>query len=520
MIVDSQGAPTPEVPAARMMLKRARWATKTFAQYDTAMVTQIVQAVAEAAGAEAQRYAHWAVEETGFGVAEHKVIKNLACSTGLLDEYRGLDLATPQVDSSKKIVRVPRPAGVVLALTPSTNPVASIYFKAILALMGRNAVVFSPHPMAKKCCFDAAMMLADAAHAAGAPDGVIQCVEEPSIPLIDALMTDQETDVIVCTGGSAVVRAAYSSGNPALGVGPGNVPAFVDASADIDLAAKTIVESKSFDNSILCTNESAVIVVQSVADELARSMERHGAYFLSGEERDLIRERLFPGGRFDTSTVGVAASKLAADVGLRVGDRTRILVAPIEMVVNEEPLAHEKLTPVLGFVRVPNANQGMTAARELVRIGGMGHSAAIHTANAQQVVDYANLVEVNRVSVNVGNSTGSSGIDTHLAPTMTIGTGFFGRSSLSRNLEPTDLVQWTSAAYSTDDAVAMPEMRGLLPSKSSSTHAMAGSTEARRPTPPAPSKPLRVPAGGSELTDQLRRLIVEELQAFISEGTR
>jgi len=162
----------------------------------------------------------------------------------------------------------------------------------------------------------------------------------------------------------------------------------------------------------------------------------------------------------------------------------------------------------------------MTAARELVRIGGMGHSAAIHTANAQQVVDYANLVEVNRVSVNVGNSTGSSGIDTHLAPTMTIGTGFFGRSSLSRNLEPTDLVQWTSAAYSTDDAVAMPEMRGLLPSKSSSTHAMAGSTEARRPTPPAPSKPLRVPAGGSELTDQLRRLIVEELQAFISEGTR
>ncbi|CAN5796322.1 aldehyde dehydrogenase family protein [soil metagenome] len=501
------------------MLKRARWATNTFAQYDSAMVAEVVRAVADAARAAAERYAHWAVEETGFGVADHKVIKNIACSTGLLEQYGDLDLATPHVDASRKLVRVPRPAGVILALTPSTNPVASIYFKAILALMGRNAVVFSPHPLAKKCCFDAAMMLADAAHAAGAPDGVIQCVEEPSIPLIDALMADQETDVIVATGGSPVVRAAYRSGTPALGVGPGNVPAFVDASADIDLAAKSIVESKSFDNSVLCTNESAVIVVQSVAKDLTRSMERHGAYFLSSDERDLIREHLFPGGRFNTSTIGVAAAKLAADVGLRVGDPTRVLVAPFEMVVNEEPLAHEKLTPVLGFVQVPNAHQGMTAARELVRIGGMGHSAAIHTGDAQQVVDYASLVEVNRISVNVGNSKGSSGIDTHLAPTMTIGTGFFGRSSLNRNLEPTDLVQWTSAAYSRDDAVVMPELRGIRPSRRSSARATSGSAAALQPTRSTSASSMRGAVAGSELTDELRRLIVEELQAFVNGRT-
>jgi len=503
-----------------MMLKRARWATQTFAHYDAAKVNRIVQSVEEVARVEAQRYAQWAVEETGFGVVEHKVLKNLACSTGLLAEYEGLDLATPRVDSSKKIIRVPRPAGVILALTPSTNPVASIYFKAILALVGRNAVVFSPHPLAKKCCYDAAMRLADAAHAAGAPDGVIQCVEEPSIPLIDALMTDQETDVIVATGGSAVVRAAYRSGNPALGVGPGNVPAFVDASADIDLAAKSIVESKSFDNSLLCTNESAVIVVQSVADDLTRSMERHGAYFLSPDERDLIRELLFPAGRFDTSTVGLSAAKLAADIGLRVGDRTKVLVAPFDIVVNEEPLAHEKLTPVLGFVRVPNAKQGMTAARELVRIGGMGHSAAIHTNDGQQVVDFAKLVEVNRVSVNVGNSLGSAGIDTHLAPTMTIGTGFFGRSSLSRNLEPSDLVQWTAAAYSTDVTVSMPDMRGVLPTETSRSHAVPAATEYNSTSPPTHSTPSSIPVGANELTEQLRRIVVEELQAFISEGTK
>ena len=221
------------VPRARAMLQRAEWAARAFARYDKPAVDAIVRAAAEAGAAKAREYAEWAVRETGFGVAEHKVLKNIACSTGIADFYAGHDYVTPRIDAEARIVEVPRPAGVVLALTPSTNPVATVFFKCLLALMTRSVVVVSPHPLAKEVCADAARTLAGAAVRAGAPDGVIQVVDEPSVPLIDALMTDERTSVIVATGGVPVVRAAYSSGTPAIGVGPGNVPVLVDATADL-----------------------------------------------------------------------------------------------------------------------------------------------------------------------------------------------------------------------------------------------------------------------------------------------
>ncbi|MBA2768377.1 MAG: aldehyde dehydrogenase family protein, partial [Sporichthyaceae bacterium] len=272
------------VPRARQMLERAKWAARSFATYDQASVLRIAQAVAEVAEEKAQHYAEWAVRETGFGVVEHKVVKNRLCSRGILEAYRDHDFVTPSVVPERKLVEVPRPAGVVLALTPSTNPVATVYVKTLLCLLTRNAVVISPHPFAKECCADAARVLGAAAVAAGAPDGVIQVVEEPSIPLIDALMTDERTDVILATGGVPVVRAAYSSGNPAIGVGPGNVPVLVDATADLRRAAEKLVESKAFDNSVLCTNESVLIVEESVAERLLREMARQGGYVLRDDE--------------------------------------------------------------------------------------------------------------------------------------------------------------------------------------------------------------------------------------------
>src|SRR5689334_21042022 len=268
------------VPRARMMLQRAHWAATAFAGYDYERTHRIVEAVAEEAYRNAQRYAEWAVKETGMGVVEHKRRKNEACSKGLLEWYGGRDYVSARIDPEAKIVEVPRPAGVVLALTPSTNPVATVYFKVLLSLMTRNAVVVSPHPMAKRVCADAARALGAAAEAAGAPAGVVQVVTEPTIPLIDALMTDPRTSVIVATGGNAVVRAAYRSGNPALGVGPGNVPVLVDATADLRAAAQRIVDSKAFDNSCLCTNESVVIVEDRVADAFARALRSAGAYLL------------------------------------------------------------------------------------------------------------------------------------------------------------------------------------------------------------------------------------------------
>jgi acetaldehyde dehydrogenase / alcohol dehydrogenase len=507
------------VPRARQMLERARWAAGAFATYDAAAVLRIAEAVAAAAEEKAEFYAEWAVRETGFGVVEHKTLKNRLCSRGILDAYREHDYVTPRVDAARKMVEVPRPAGVVLALTPSTNPVSTVYVKVLLALLTRNAVVVSPHPYAKECCADAARTLGDAAVAAGAPDGVVQVVEEPSVPLIDALMTDERTDVILATGGVPVVRAAYSSGNPAIGVGPGNVPVLVDATADLRRAAQKLVDSKAFDNSVLCTNESVLVVEEEVADRLLREMARHGAHLLADDDRDRVRDAVFPGGRFDTSLVGKDAVTIAAHAGVRVPARTRVLVAPFDLAVAEEPLAHEKLCPVLGLVRVPSARRGIRVATAVLRIGGAGHSAVIHSNDPRTVMDFAAAVQVLRVTVNEGGSTGSAGFGTHLAPTMTIGTGYVGRSSLGENLEPKHLVDWTRVAYSVDASEVLPAYDGMVPWQAPEGPVPAYPVASNLSTPGLVAVPARTapaPAGEvAELREELRRLIVEELTTLI-----
>lgn len=507
----------PGVPRARQMLERGRWASQAFGRYDQATVMRIAEAVARVAEERSQHYAEWAVRETGFGVVEHKVVKNKLCSRGIVDAYRDHDYVTPRIDPDRKLVEVPRPAGVILALTPSTNPVSTVYFKILLALLTRNALVLSPHPFAKECCADAARALGAAAVAAGAPDGVVQVVEEPSIPLIDALMTDVRTDVILATGGVPVVRAAYSSGNPAIGVGPGNVPVLVDSTADLKRVADKLVTSKAFDNSLLCTNESVLIVEEAVADRLLREMERQGAYLLKPDERDRVRDTVFPGGRFDTSLVGKDAADIAAKAGVRVPGRTRILLAPFDLVVDEESLAHEKLLPVLGVVRVSSARRGIRTAAAVLRIGGAGHSAVIHSNDPATVMAYAAAVNVLRVTVNEGGSGGSAGFGTHLAPSMTIGTGFVGRSSLGENLEPKHLVNWTRLAYSTDPAQVLPSYAGLVPWQKPLTAVPPYPVASNLAAPPVVAVPSVMAPGSevSELREELRRLIIEELTTII-----
>lgn len=492
------------VARARMMLQRAHWAATAFATYDRDRVMRICEAVAEVAYENAQRYAEWAVRETGFGVVEHKRLKNEACSRGILDLYRDHDYIGTRIDHERKIVNVPRPAGVIFALTPSTNPVATVYFKVLLSLMTRNAVLVSPHPLAKECCADAVRLLSDAAVAGGAPDGCIQVIEEPTIPLIEALMEDVTTDVIVATGGVAVVRAAYHSGNPAIGVGPGNVPLLVDATADLARAARCIADSKSFDNSILCTNESVLIAEERIADALERELGKHGVHLCSPEQRDKVRDAVFPDGKLNIELIGKDAASLAAQAGIRVPPQTRVLLAPFELVVPEEPLAREKIFPVLGYVRVPDARRGIEAACSMLRIGGAGHSAVIHSSDPTTILAYSAAVRVLRVTVNAGGSTGSAGLDTNLALSMTIGTGFFGRSSLGQNLEPGDLVNWTKIAYASDPAVPFGSYEGLAP---------WSAVPERVPT-------LLPPAGEADgdsdaLREEIRRLLLEELRQLV-----
>ena len=482
---------------ARTMLARARWAATAFATFDAERTRAIVEAVADVAYQNAERYAVEAVEETGMGVPEHKRRKNEACSRGIAERYDVTDYVDARIDAEARIVSVPKPAGVVLALTPSTNPISTVYFKVLLALMTRNAVVVSPHTMARKVCVDAVHTLAQAAVAAGAPDGCLQIVEEPTIPLIETLMADTGVDVIVATGGSAVVRAAYRSGNPSLGVGPGNVPALVDATADVSRAAECLAESKAFDNSILCTNESVAIVEERVADALVREFERQGAHVLSEEEAQRARATFYPEGHIDTAFAGKDAAALAAAADIKVPPGTRVLVAPFPLIVPEEPLALEKLFPLLGLVRVPDAGRGIEAARALLRIGGAGHSAVIHSRDPRTILAYGAAVRVLRVAVNAPGSTGSSGLGTNLAPTMTVGTGFFGRSSLTENLQPQHLMQWTRLAYDVSEPFG--DFTGLEP-------------WSVRPDP----APVAAPRTGSEVSrEELRTMIVDELRTLV-----
>lgn len=489
-----------------MLLERSRWAAGAFATFDREHTMAVALAVAEAAAARARHYADWAVRETGFGVAEHKAIKNRITSTGFYEHYRDRDFVGKRIRAEDKIVEIPRPAGVVFALIPSTNPISTVNFKVMSALMTRNAIVISPHPAARECSVDAIDHLAEVAADAGAPDGTIQVVRQPILPLIDRLMRSDKVDVILATGGTAMVRGAYSSGNPAIGVGPGNAPAFVDASADLGKAAKNIVDSKSFDNSILCTNESVVIAENAIADRLLRHMAREGAYLCSAEERDRLRDYLFHDKGFNVESIGKPATWIAEKVGIRVLPSTRVLLVPIERIASDERLSHEKLCPVLGFYRAQDSGQGIAMSRTMLRIIGSGHSAAIHSRDPATIMAFAASVRALRVVVNSPCSQGAAGFGTNLAPSFTIGTGYFGRSSVGDNVGPEHLINWTRIAYNTDPAEVFGDFTGLEP--------WSHLDPAAR-TVPAEAAPAGVDL--AEARDEIRRIVLEELQQLLAE---
>ena len=369
-LVDISHTPVAMRARAEMMLDRARWASQIFQRYDRETTLRIAGAAARVAHAKAGEYAEWAVRETGFGVVEHKRLKNEMSSTALVDHYRDWNFVDPSYDETTGVVRIPKPAGVVFALVPSTNPIATVYFKVLCALMTRNAIVISPHPAARDCCVDAVGALAEAAAEAGAPDGAVQVLEEISLPLVDEFMKSDRTDVILATGGVPMVRAAYASSNPAIGVGPGNAPVYVDESADPKSAAGHIVESKSFDNSVLCTNESVLITVESVASSLRRELTRAGAHLCDEAQTEALRRYLFHDRGFNVEALGRDAAWIAEQAGFRARARARILVTPIRLVGVGEELSREKLCPVLGISRRARSRAGADAGARAAAIRG------------------------------------------------------------------------------------------------------------------------------------------------------
>jgi acyl-CoA reductase-like NAD-dependent aldehyde dehydrogenase len=500
--------PDESIASGFMKLGRAEWAAQEISKFDRATVNRIATAVAQVAHDNAGFYAEWAVRETGYGVVEHKQLKNELVAFPLLDYYRDTDLVTPRIDHEKKIVEIPKPAGIVLALTPATNPISTVYFKVLLAILSRNAIVISPHPAAKLCSNDAAAKLEAAATAAGAPPGLIQCIEQPTVPLVNELMKSPKVAVILATGGGAMVRAAYSSGTPALGVGPGNAPVYVDSSADLHQAAKMIVDSKSFDNSVLCTNESVLLTLDRDRQRFERELRAASAYLCSAEEVVRLRDYLFPGGNLNLAAIGKSAAWIAREAGIRVVTSAKILVAPVEQIGIGEPLTKEKLCPVLAMHSVDTFERGLRAAQMVLRLGGAGHSAAFHGEDSERALAFASGLNVYRVVVNAPCSQGAAGFATHLPPTFTIGTGYFGKSSLGENAGPQHLVHWTRLAYRKDAALSSDAFR----SESLNGHLM-GSARAPANRETSALSPAVTASPSSDIDrETLRQLISQELR--------
>ncbi|NMM43634.1 aldehyde dehydrogenase family protein [Rhodospirillaceae bacterium KN72] len=520
--MDISASPVALKAKAELVLDRGRWASQVFQRYDRDRTMEIARHVAQVAHAKAKEYGEWAVKETGFGVAAHKALKNELSSIPLVDFYSDWNFVDPRLDERTGVVEIPKPAGVVFALAPSTNPIATIYFKVLASLMTRNAVVISPHPAALECCVDATKTLAAAAEEAGAPEGIVQVVEQVSLPLVDEFMKSPKTDVILATGGTPMVRAAYSSSNPAIGVGPGNAPVFVDATADVKDAARHIVDSKSFDNSVLCTNESVLITLSDVASKLERELSNAGAHLCREEEVEALRRYLFHARGFNVESLGRDAVWIADQAGFKVPKNTRILVAKISQIGAGEVLSKEKLCPVLGYFVASSVDQAIMQARALLRFSGAGHSAAIHSNDPQTVTDYAAAVESYRVVVNAPCSQGAAGFATNLSPSFTIGTGFFGRSSVGENIGPQHLVNWTRIAWHKDSgpldrsAIGRLQHRGPLPvAPSDGVPGQGVGTPPIAPFRPQPSSRPGGSGGQDGLRDEIRQIIAEELRGLL-----
>mgnify|MGYP006277921329 CR=1 FL=1 len=424
------------IQQARDLAAAARKAQRTWGFANQEEVDRVCAAMAEAAYGAAQRLGRMAAEETGYGVPEHKTIKNQFASRAVWESIK--DVTTVgflRQDQERQLYEIAWPMGVIAALTPSTNPTSTVMNKVLMAVKARNAIVIAPHPSAVKSCVATAELMADAAVEAGAPEGLIQCMSEISLAGTDELLSHRYTALILATGGTEMVRAAHSKGKPAYGVGPGNVPVYVDRSADLEKAARYIVASKAFDYSLICATEQAVVADQPIAARLKSLMEAEGAYWVNPAQADALRKLLFtPRGAIDASMVGRSANYLAAAAGFEVPTGTRILVADLQTVGREEPLSREKLTPVLGFYTAEGWEKGCDRCLDLIDFGGRGHSLLLHATNEDVIMAFGLEKPVFRIGVNTMGTLGMIGYTTGIAPSLTLGSGGVGGSITGDNI--------------------------------------------------------------------------------------
>lgn len=439
------------IQEARDLVLAAREAQLKWAKAPQADVDRVCAAMAEAGFRAAERLGRMASEETGYGVALHKKLKNEFGSKTLWESIR--DVKTVGVihhDAARKIYEIAWPMGIIAGLTPSTNPTSTVFAKALSAVKARDAIVFAPHPSAAKCSYEAARVMAEAAAAQGAPAGLVSCMQSISLAGTQELMRHKYVALILATGGSDMVKAAHSVGKPALGVGPGNVPVYVDRSADLEKAAKFITYSKAFDYSTICATEQAVFADRAISSRLAGLMQDNGAFFTDEKQTSLLRRLLFhPDGSINAATVGKSPQYLAAMAGFDVPDSARILVTRLSVIGRAEPLSREKLTTVLGWYDVDGWEDGCDRSIELIQFGGRGHSLAIHATDQDVIMAFGLEKPVFRISVNTMSSLGAIGLTTGVMPSLTLGPGGIGGAVTGDNVTVHHLYNVKRLAYET-----------------------------------------------------------------------
>ena len=469
---------------ARTLARRAKAAAGILAELTQEQIDAIVDAMAQAATAEAESFARLAHEETGYGVVADKVQKNLFSSEKVYRFIRPMKtVGVVRRIEDRKVIEIAEPFGVVAAIVPSTNPTSTAIYKILISLKARCPIVISPHPAAVRCISRVAEVMCEAARRAGAPDGAVSWMTTVTLEGTQELMKSRETAVILATGGMGLVRAAYSAGKPAYGVGPGNAPAFIERTADVAKAVRDVVTGKTFDNGVLCSSENSVVVDAPLVDEVKRQFVANGAHFLNAAEADAVARVLLSPQRLpNPALVGRPAAAIAEKAGISVAPGTRVLIAELNGVGRDYPLSVEKLCPVLSFYVVADWREGCERCKEILRYGGMGHTMSIHSRNDEVILQFGLKKPAYRIVVNSPTTHGSIGLSTGLDPAMTLGCGGYGGNITSDNISPRHLLNIKRLAYEISPVA--------------STRPAASSEAARLPQAPAPPPaPGGIPAG-------------------------
>ena len=430
------------VQEVRDLVEKAKKAQQEFAQKSQEEVDAIVKSVAEAGVRNAKRLAKMAHEETGFGIEADKVIKNVFGSRGVYEAIKDMKtIGVLEVDEEKKTKKIAIPVGIVAGLIPSTNPTSTAFYKSEIALKGGNAIIFSPHPNAKNCIVEAVKVIRTAIAEAGGNEDLVSVITIPTIQATDMLMKHPDVAMILATGGSAMVRAAYSSGTPAIGVGPGNGPAYIEKTADVALAVKRIMDSKTFDNGTICASEQSVMCDCDMEPAVRVEMEKQGAYFLNDEQiAKLGKFILRANGTMNPQIVGKSAQVIADLAEIEIPEGTRVLVAKETGIGFGHPYSNEKLAPSLGFYTAENYVEICELAQKILHYEGAGHTFSMHTKDPKIVDYFAARIPASRIMVNTPSALGGIGASTGMLPALTLGCGAIGGSATSENVGPQHLI--------------------------------------------------------------------------------